>query len=87
MTKREYIIHYFAIRGLNISPYINDYAHQRSGTIILNIRGMRDYNECYEDWLRLQNILNLPNCPISAHKVQEHTYEHRNSLLRLILNN
>ena len=80
MTKQEKIIHYLAKNGLDIRKYIH-FDYQRSGTVVIRSGSMFGYGGRYEDWRRLQRILDTPACPVRMHRIRDKRSFSYNSFL------
>ena len=86
MTTEEKIIQYLRDNSLDITPYVDDYRHQITGTIVIVGIRMWGYGGCYNRWSQLLNILNRPGCPIHMESVESGPTERKYSFSRLVWN-
>lgn len=85
MTKEEKIINYIESRGMHISKYIDDFRHVVAGTVcIVSISMIKVYGGNIQDWWKLMEILNTPDCPIRMVPVKSSEHEIKGAFNRLI---
>jgi len=80
------IIEYLRDRGLEITPYIDDFRHVVPGTVcFISIRmwGIGSGGR-YKDWIKLSEILDEPGCPIRMEDVESSLNERKGAFNRLV---
>ena len=88
MNAEDRIIQYLRDHGLGITPYIDDFRHVVPGTVcIISISMWRVGSgiKNYRNWIKLNDILADPSCPIRMEDVESSPNERPGAFNRLVL--
>lgn len=86
MNTEQLIIQYLREHGLDITRYIDDFRHVVPGTISIISISMWGIGTSgkYADWIKLNEILKVPGCPIQMESVRSYDHERKDAFNRLI---